>query len=467
MSIPFVSKHPGRSRALLLLITDVLALSFAIFIGFFLYKQQGARYTMEIVWHLWPIPLMVVAMNLAGRVYLGNLLYPGLPMNPVEELRRQTMSIIAAFAFFSAFLTFTRTNLLYSRTAITYACILSLFVLPLFRVILRCIISRLHLCRIPTIIMGDTVAIKKIIKKINTDSTSILEIVGTVTESEIWPYKNYTAEELKVLSARERSYLIFCPGVSYPLSYLQKFMFKFHRVLIVEEENSFPVLRMYAANFYNFLAFETGNCLRRKAAILEKRIFEFLFSLVAFIVAIIPMIILAICVKVTSRGPIFYAAERLGRRGKPIRVFKFRTMYSNAERRLDRLLKRNPKYRAEWQKKFKLDKDPRITPIGRFLRKTSLDELPQLLNVIKGEMSLIGPRPIVQAEVKYYGEYYDTFASVKPGITGLWQVSGRSNLDYDERVALDIYYINNWSIWLDYYIFFATIREVIFNRGAK
>ena len=123
--------------------------------------------------------------------------------------------------------------------------------------------------------------------------------------------------------------------------------------------------------------------------------------------------------------------------------------------------------KKEWEKNFKLDQDPRITPIGKFLRRTSLDELPQFWNVLKGEMALIGPRPIVEAEIQYYGEHYETFASVKPGITGLWQVSGRSDIGYDERVALDIYYINNWSPWMDYYIFFATIREILLQRGAK
>ena len=117
--------------------------------------------------------------------------------------------------------------------------------------------------------------------------------------------------------------------------------------------------------------------------------------------------------------------------------------------------------------KFKLTDDPRITPLGKFLRKTSLDELPQFWNVIKGEMSLIGPRPIVPAEVKYYGKDYETFSSVKPGITGLWQVSGRSSTDYEERVELDVFYVNNWSIWMDFYIMFATINAVLLQRGAK
>ena len=142
-------------------------------------------------------------------------------------------------------------------------------------------------------------------------------------------------------------------------------------------------------------------------------------------------------------------------------------MRENADCELEKIFSENPELRTEWENKFKLQDDPRVTKVGRFLRKTSLDELPQFWNVLKGEMALIGPRPIIEKEIKYYGKDYKTFSSVKPGITGLWQVSGRSNVKYEERVALDVFYINNWSLWMDYYIFFATINAVILRRGAK
>ena len=121
----------------------------------------------------------------------------------------------------------------------------------------------------------------------------------------------------------------------------------------------------------------------------------------------------------------------------------------------------------EWREKFKLDHDPRVTPFGRFLRKSSLDELPQLLNVLRGDMSLIGPRPIVTAELHYYKDNQELLNRVKPGITGLWQVSGRSNLDYETRVRLDVNYVVNWSVWLDYYILLRTVIEVLIGRGAR
>ena len=188
--------------------------------------------------------------------------------------------------------------------------------------------------------------------------------------------------------------------------------------------------------------------------------------LAIFLLAL-PGILLALLVRFTSRGPVFYRSKRLGKDGRTIEVLKFRTMRENAEQELEQLFEQTPELRLEWEKYFKLENDPRVTRFGRFLRRTSLDELPQFWNVLKGEMALIGPRPIVSAEVKYYGKDYAAFSRVKPGITGLWQVSGRSNTDYDERVALDVFYVNNWSFWMDYYIFFATINAVILRRGAK
>jgi lipopolysaccharide/colanic/teichoic acid biosynthesis glycosyltransferase len=141
-------------------------------------------------------------------------------------------------------------------------------------------------------------------------------------------------------------------------------------------------------------------------------------------------------------------------------------MYRNSKELLEKLLADQPELRQEWEQNFKLKKDPRVTRIGRFLRKTSLDELPQLWNVLKGEMSLIGPRPIIMEEVEKYGDNYELLASVKPGLSGLWQISGRSETDYQDRVAMDIYYIQSWSLWLDLYILLKTFAAVIKGKGA-
>ena len=145
---------------------------------------------------------------------------------------------------------------------------------------------------------------------------------------------------------------------------------------------------------------------------------------------------------------------------------KFRTMVPDADGVLRRLLEVDPRARAEWERDFKLKDDPRITPIGDFLRRTSLDELPQLWNVLKGEMSLVGPRPIIEEEVERYGDQVGYYLETRPGITGLWQISGRNSIGYDDRVALDSWYVRNWSIWYDLVILVKTIAVVLRGKGA-
>ena len=175
---------------------------------------------------------------------------------------------------------------------------------------------------------------------------------------------------------------------------------------------------------------------------------------------------LALGVKLTSPGPIFYNQERIGLAGRRFRAWKFRSMVLDADRVLAGYLREHPEMQEEWDQTHKLKRDPRVTRIGRLLRKTSLDELPQLWNVFRGEMSLVGPRPIVDAEIDKYGSAYGLYLRVLPGITGLWQVSGRNNTTYQERVRLDMSYVRNWSPWLDLCILARTIRVVFLAEGA-
>ncbi|MDX1963152.1 MAG: undecaprenyl-phosphate galactose phosphotransferase WbaP [Pirellulales bacterium] len=175
---------------------------------------------------------------------------------------------------------------------------------------------------------------------------------------------------------------------------------------------------------------------------------------------------LAILVKYSSPGPIFYGHTRIGRNGKKFKAWKFRSMIPQADQVLRDYLAKNPEARAEYEATQKLRHDPRITRVGNFLRKTSLDELPQLWNVLRGQMSLVGPRPIVDDEVCRYAEEYRHYLRVRPGITGLWQVSGRSLTTYEERVRLDTHYVRNWSPWLDLYILVRTIKTVLLREGA-
>lgn len=175
---------------------------------------------------------------------------------------------------------------------------------------------------------------------------------------------------------------------------------------------------------------------------------------------------IALAIRVTSPGPIFFSHRRIRGHGRFFSMWKFRTMCVNSSEVLESYLAANPEARAEWRRTHKLKDDPRVTPVGEFLRRTSLDELPQIWNVLTGSMSLVGPRPIVAAEVERYGEFFNDYCMVKPGVTGLWQVSGRSQLSYPERVQLDRRYAHNWTLAGDLKILFRTLSSVANQDGA-
>jgi len=195
----------------------------------------------------------------------------------------------------------------------------------------------------------------------------------------------------------------------------------------------------------------------------RKRFFDFISSLIAIVVFSPLFLILGVMVKLDSPGPVFFGHTRLGKYGKKIKVYKFRTMVTNAEE----ILRNLPSdMKREFEENFKFENDPRITKLGAFLRKSSLDELPQLLNILIGNMSVVGPRPIVENEIEKYGIYGDKLLTVKPGLTGNWQASGRSDTTYDERVQLDMQYIDKRNFWIDIKIIFKTVFVVLKKEGA-
>lgn len=195
-----------------------------------------------------------------------------------------------------------------------------------------------------------------------------------------------------------------------------------------------------------------------------KRFADIICSAIAIILLSPFFIIISIAIKATSKGPAIFVHKRVGKNGKEIGIYKFRSMVMNAEELIKEF---TPEQKAEFQKNFKLENDPRITKIGKFLRKTSLDELPQLFNVLKGDLSLVGPRPIIQKETEIYGEYKKMLLSVKPGLTGFWAANGRSDTSYKRRRAMEIYYVKNRSLLFDIKIILKTAVSVFKGEGAK
>ena len=195
-----------------------------------------------------------------------------------------------------------------------------------------------------------------------------------------------------------------------------------------------------------------------------KRIMNLLCSFVGVIVLSPFFLIISIFIKGTSKGPVFFVHERVGLNGKKFKLIKFRTMVNNAE---EMIASFSPEQKKEWEENYKLKDDPRITKIGKFLRRTSLDELPQLINILKGDMSIVGPRPVVDEELNWYGDKKDKLLSVKPGLTGWWAVNGRSNVPYPERCDLELYYVDHISFALDAKIILKTLEAIIKKDGAR
>lgn len=210
------------------------------------------------------------------------------------------------------------------------------------------------------------------------------------------------------------------------------------------------------------LAVPASDTNRSVARILDILVATGLLVLLSPVLALV-----ALAAAISSPGPIIFKHKRIGLNGREFDCYKFRSMRIDAEAHLSALLDKNAELRQEWNRNQKLENDPRITAIGRFLRLTSIDELPQLINVIRGDMSLVGPRPIIRAEVPRYGRYITTYISVRPGITGIWQVSGRNTLSYRRRVAADVLYARSKSLWLDLKILLMTIPAVITGRGSR
>jgi len=262
--------------------------------------------------------------------------------------------------------------------------------------------------------------------------------------------KNITARELQErlnVSLQEKKEVLFIPLLQ---------SFNFSNARIVELTNARK----------NIIVVE--NALFKKTNIMIKKVSDLLLSALFFPFFILFFLIIVVLIKKEEpQGSIFFKQKRMGRDGKKFICYKFRSMYENGDEILKKHLKEHPEEISYYAKFHKYKKDPRITKIGSLMRKTSLDELPQIINVVKGEMSLIGPRPYMLNEQKKLDEFIDIIQAVKPGITGLWQVNGRSNVDFNSRIEMDVWYTRNWNLWLDLVILVKTIKVVLLRKGAN
>jgi Undecaprenyl-phosphate galactose phosphotransferase WbaP len=292
-----------------------------------------------------------------------------------------------------------------------------------------------------------------------------LQYEGLESEFRVGPIRSC----LDIAHESRVPYAIICmPGLSRHqlLNLMDSYGHCFRHVMVVPDLIGMACLGVKVREVGGVIGLEVAQNLLRPSAKIAKRTLDLLLTL-ALAPIIVPIVLLsAILIKLESRGPAFYANERIGHGGRKFKAWKLRSMFLNNEEALRQYLEAHPDEQDHWDATQKLKRDPRVTRVGRIIRKTSIDELPQFWNVLIGEMSVVGPRPFLESQIAMYGPAYTLYQRVRPGITGLWQISGRNHLPFKERVRMDVYTIQNWSVWLDIYILARTISVVLTAKGA-
>ena len=365
-----------------------------------------------------------------------------------------------------------------SRLFVVLYTILAFTLMAVLRVVLSKVMKRVKVFQIPVLIVGAGKTAELVVQQILRDSGMRYRVVGFLedrhpvnTPIHGFPVLGGFEDMEKVIQETEvRTVLIAAPGL--PQDDLSDLIYRAQSLVkqvdVVPNLVAVPMSNVTAESFFDakIMVLHIRNNLASPWNQLLKRIFDLALSFIGIIILLPFFLILGILIKIDSPGPCIYKRWVVGKNRHKFGFYKFRTMCINSDEVLRDLLNSNQEAREEFNKYYKLRDDPRITRLGKFLRKTSLDELPQLFNVLLGQMSLIGPRPITENEVPRYGNYIYEYFKVRPGISGLWQVSGRSNIDYQERVQMDTWYVHNWSVWLDMVLLWRTVAVVVKHKGA-
>ena len=405
-------------------------------------------------------------------------LYPTIGLNRVDELRLLVLSISLVSALYAMILFFSQQGLMYSRFVFGVFWVLAIFFVPTARVLTRK--SLVHRSRwgVPVGIVGvgqrtswtadflathPNLGFKPLI--VFNGAEELDSEVGKLAKVELQLLQD--PDSLPILECLDTMIVVQDETPAEALSIIvSQVNSKLPRIMMMPNLPELGSIWVRLVDLGGVLALKIRNNLANPRERLMKRAQDFVFG-VLLNLAVLPVLgLIAVAIKLDSRGPLIYGHKRIGLDGRSFSCWKFRTMILNADKKLDTYLMLHPELRAEWEASQKLKDDPRLTRVGKLLRRLSLDELPQLWNVLKGEMSLVGPRPIVDAETTHYGEALALYKGVRPGITGLWQVSGRNNTGYRTRVSLDSYYVRNWSLWLDMYILARTPIAVFSREGA-
>lgn len=372
----------------------------------------------------------------------------------------------------------TKTQLRFSRTIVVLAWLLSLFLFPLFRYITKILLVKANIWKKKLIILGVHQTSLLILKSIIENKTMGYEILGFLDDDPLKQGKTFSGVKvlgrtsaLRDIAAAYRSKDIMIATPHLSRKQLKSLLSECEQISesmwVIPRSGDFVTEGVEIEVIGDVLTLYIKKNLEKPWNIVIKNTFDAVLTLIMIPVFLPIFVVIAAAIKLDSKGPVLFVQKRFGRGRKAFNLYKFRSMYVNCDDKLDEYLKSNSEARAQWETYRKLKThDPRITRVGRIIRRYSLDELPQLFNVILGQMSLVGPRPYLEHELEGNEGFRNILARTKPGITGLWQVSGRSELPFRKRVSLDEYYIRNWSLWLDFVILLKTFKVFLSRKGA-
>ncbi|HXJ38173.1 MAG TPA: undecaprenyl-phosphate galactose phosphotransferase WbaP [Bryobacteraceae bacterium] len=454
-----------------LVAADIAALLTSVGVGFLCKHAVHDETAFLGYLRLWPFLFVFPA------VYATMGLYSSVAIDSPEELRRTTITSTLLFLALAALTVSFRGAATFFTRSLFVAIAASVTLIPLTRALVRSLFSGARWWGHWAVVFGSAGDARRVVRAIQCEPRLGLKALAVVITGGEAGFEEI--EGVPVVTGLEAVYdrlpdngsayaVITVSGeLQRPvLNALQNAGDKFSRVLLIPNFGEYCSILVNPKRVGGLMGLELPRPVQLMRRSWAKRISDLVLAGTGALILLPVACLIAICIKLQSPGPVLYGQWRIGHGGKRFRAWKFRSMRVDAEQVLESYLQSDAALREEWDRTHKLRFDPRVTSLGRFLRRTSLDELPQLLNVLAGEMSLVGPRPIVDAEVSRYGENFELYKRVPGGVTGLWQVSGRSDTSYAERVSLDTFYIMNWSVWLDLCIIFRTFGVVLRSRGA-
>lgn len=417
------------------------------------------------------IPLMIL-VNYAMGLYKHNI-------SDVDELRRLSKSTFSYFFIALSVLFLLQKGYYVSRMVVAFAWVYMMVLGPIVREILRMNLIRSKKWGEPVIIFGNGKLANEVADYLDNNPRTGYYPVAMVDHKNDNPSLTSVRRVLNNTNVffeatrpawmkHVRTVFLITTEVSKAVHemLIERQEIRFEKIILVTSPQKNGSIWVQPLDIGGILGLEVGQNLLNQTQKKIKRFTDILIILLALPILVPLFVIIGMLIKIDSKGSIFYTQVRIGSGGKTYKIIKFRSMVQEADKKLSTYLEANPEMRKEYEQYHKLKNDPRITRVGKYLRKFSIDELPQIINVLKGEMSLVGPRPFMPEETGFYNQCYSLYTYVKPGITGLWQISGRSSTSYNTRVNLDDYYLRNWSIWLDVLIFARTIGVVLGSKNS-